>query len=169
MQNTYTYPSGNSKGEGQRITVRIPPELLRIMQVFFDSKRWPYMTFSDMHRHALFNHVEWLDDQGAQESELQYLRAMTIALNAEDARVHFNRVMDKLKDVIEAHVEHGDMDDASRVVNQMLGAIMSMPSGGMRARYEGTVREMYGVLCADAVDIDVVSMVDLDPSKAVEE
>lgn len=168
MQSNYTYPSSNSKGEGLRITVRVPPELVRVMQILFDSKRWPYQTFSDLVRHALFNHVEFLDEQSPQENGFQYLLAMIVALNAEDARVHFVRVMAKMQDVVSAHLEHGDLDDAGRVVNQILGAILAMPPGGMKARYEREIRETYGNLVGDESDIDVVSMVDLDPSKAVD-
>lgn len=165
----FVYPSSNAKGEGSRITVRVPPELHRIMTILFESRRWPYITFADLVRHALFNHVEFLGAEGAETNRLVYLRAMVVALNVEDENVHFNRMVDKTRELVAAHMEHGDIDDASRVVNKMLGSIMSMPSGGMRARYERELRDEYGALCSDAVDIDVVALVDLDPSKAVEE
>lgn len=165
--NNYIYPSANSKGEGTRVTVRIPPELHRMLMIYFDMKKWPYLTFSDEIRHALFRHAEWLDNQDTEEHGMTYLRAMVNMLNTEEQRIQFARVMGKMRDAIEAHVEHGDMDDASRVVTTILGAIKGMPEGGMRDRYEEEIRKEYGELVGEVVEM--VSLVDLDPSKAVEE
>jgi len=149
------------------MTVRIPPELARIISVLFDSKKWPYLTSSDLVRHALFNHVEWLDMQDPEEHGLQYLRAMNDQLTEEECNVQFGRMMNKLHSVIKEHVDHGDMDDATRVVNHILGAIKGMPAGTMKQRYEKEIMGAYGDLAGEV--IEVIRLVDLDPSKAVED
>ena len=167
MNNNYITPSSNAKGEGSRISVRVPPELYRVMDIFFSSKRWPYQTFSDLVRHALFAHVEWLDGQDSEEHGVLYLVAMTRALVDEEMRINFGRMINKLHTIIQEHEDHGEIDDASRVVTQILGVIRGMPDGSMRSRYEKDVREAYGHLAGEIVE--VIKLVDLDPSKAIEE
>jgi hypothetical protein len=165
--NHYITPSSNAKGEGTRISVRVPPELYRLMDIFFSSKRWPYQTFSDLVRHALFNHVEWLDSQDSEEHGVQYLVAMANALVDEEMRTSFRRMLSKLHLIIQEHEEAGEIDDASRVVNQILGVIRGMPDGSMKARYERDVRESYGHLAGEIVE--AIKLVDLDPRKAMED
>jgi len=164
---SYITPSSNSKGEGTRISVRVPPELYRVMDIFFSSKRWPYQTFSDLVRHALFSHIEWLDSQDAEEHGVQYLAAMVNALVDEEMRIGFRRMISKLHAIIAEHEEAGEIDDASRVVNQILGVIRGMPDGSMKARYERDVRSAYGHLAGEI--IEAIRLVDLDPTKAVED
>jgi len=165
-QTNYQYPSSNGQGEGFRIAFRVPPEMGRLAAVLFESKRWPYMTVSDLYRHAMYNHIVWLDEQDPAEHGLQYLQALITQLTEEECNVQFGRMMHKLKSVIQAHVDEGDLDDASRVVTQVIGAIRGMPAGSMRSRYDREIMESWGEYVGEVVEI--VRLVDLDPSKAVE-
>ena len=146
MPEQFIVPSNNHRGASERITFRCLPELKREIEELFYSKRWPYMTISDLMRHSLYRHAEWLASQSPAESNIAYLEALIQDLNREHELVLFQRVVEHLAEIVTEHLNAGDKDDAQRAVGKVLRAVDAMPKGNMRNRYEKQVLGQYGSL-----------------------
>jgi hypothetical protein len=161
MASQFIIPSNNHRGASERIAFRVLPELKRELEELFYSKRWPYMTFSDLCRHGLYRHCEWLAAQSPSEANIPYLEALIQTLNREHELILFQRVVDQLGEIVTEHIDAGNKDDAERSILKVLGAIDSMPQGSMRKKYEEQVLRKFGTV------IGVLDGRPLEPGKIV--
>jgi len=53
-------PGQDDRGASARLTVRIPPAIERELEILVQSRKFPYRTTTDIVRHALYRHSNWL-------------------------------------------------------------------------------------------------------------
>lgn len=174
MAEDFNYPASSGSAQSVPVTFRIPSELHRVLDELFYCRKWPYRTPSDMYRHALHRLADWLVDQAPVQHNMDYIRAMNMALNRESELTAFQEILDKLSAEIQLHKKHGDREDAVRIVKTIMGSIQGMPKGAMRTRYLERVKEEFGYLgeIVELVEVEVgrveqVALVSYDPEDAV--
>lgn len=159
----FNYPPSSSNTQSIPLNFRIPAELHRMLVELFDSKKFPYRTFSDLERHAMFKHVEYLNNHSGARHNINYLQAMVIVLNKESEITDFQQIMDKLRIQVHVYQENGYREDAARIVNIILGTIAGMPDTQSKRMYEERIRGEFGHYAGKIVEAVRVELVSYDP------
>ena len=140
----FNYPSSSSNSQSVPLNFRIPAELHRMLEELFYSKKWPYRVFSDLLRHAVIRHAEFLNNHSGATHNTDYLRAMALVLNKDAEITEFQGVMDKLRIQVHAYQENGFHEDAARIVNTMLSIVRKMPETQSKEMYGKRIRAEFG-------------------------
>jgi hypothetical protein len=170
VREDFNYPPSSSNAQSVPINYRLSAEAHRIFEEIFYSRKFPYRTITDMHRHADHRLITWLNDQSSVKQNVDYLRAMNLSLNKESEYTAFQQIMDKLRIEVHLHLDHGDSEDASRIVNMILATLNGMPDGQMKTRHQARIMGEFGHLSGEIVDgSKVEALVSYDPEDMVEE
>lgn len=148
----FNFPPSSASAQSVPINFRMPAELNRVMDELFYSRKWSYRTPSDMYRHAMIRHAEWLSDQSPNKQNTEYLRAMAAALNKESEMTAFQQIMDQLRAQVHAYMDSGAREDAVRTVATQLGAIDGMPNGPTKTRFRERIHSEFGHLAGEIVE-----------------
>ena len=149
----FNIPPSSANTQSVPVNFRIPAELHRVLEELFYSRKFPYRTISDLERHAMVRHAEWLSQKGMVEANTNFIRAMTLALNKESEMTSFQGILDKLRIEVHHHLENGDTEDATRIISTIVGVINDMPAGQMKTRHMKRVMSEFGHIAGEIVEV----------------
>lgn len=147
MTEQWRVPSQDSKGHSDRVQFRAHPGQLRQAQEIANRPNCPYKTVSDLYRHALKRHLEWLATQeGFQPTVDSQLDAILRILEEEERRAVFEAEIDKADTIIWNRIKSGGEEAAKDIVAEIHREVLKMPEEYWRTRYLNEIRKRWGHL-----------------------
>ena len=117
-----------------------------------------------MHRHADQRLMEWLSNQSTSKHNVDYLKAMNIALQKESEIIEFQKIFDNLRTTVHFYQEAGLREDAGRIVNIITNTVAGMPDTQLRKMYERKIESEFGHYTGQIVEaVKVEMLVSQDP------
>lgn len=131
----FIIPSSNVHDHSVRIQSRVQPAIDRQMQIVLESKAWDYHTKSDILRHAIHRHLEWLTTQKPIPSVMQRVHAMEALLSAEAFSSSFTEIFARVSDQVNQAISLRRTGIAKALIAAMKSQIDKMPDDMWRAEY----------------------------------
>ncbi len=121
----------------------IPPEMDQIMNEIMARPRFCYRTKADIVRDALYHRLSWLCDNSdlGLGDMLRRVKAIDEVLAEEEARVDYERQMEKLGAVVAAISDSPERQ--SEIVSSVADEVRQMPEGYWRNRYLTHLKNRY--------------------------
>ena len=119
-QRDFHNPANDNNGQSVRVVFRCPPQMERALEVIRDNKGLPYETISDVVRHAISRHLDWLHIM-APDLPKHYLVALSAIRELcqdEDMAMQTQQAFDRIQGVIDRHLAAGDTEEAMRLMSQ---------------------------------------------------
>lgn len=164
----------DSRGHGVNITVRVPPQVARLMAQYTSDPRFPYTHVTDFCRHSFLRQLNFLaslPNQGTRSAVGQLLAAETICA-IEETHQQFERMLDRLNNIIQGLVNKGTKeakDKASQLVMKELRYMQETGDPYYQTTFTDRLRAQYADLINNASRSDFMNMsegpVDLDELK----
>lgn len=129
--NAFYTEGSDKKGQGERITIRIPPRVARgISKIVQSGKIPPYETLSDFVRNAIVHQLH-KDSERINDGELRGLVNMITLLNAEISMAREEEDYHQIINYIESHysgyLAQGKIDQAQQYIKERLSRIDDIP------------------------------------------
>lgn len=143
----YRISATDAKGRTERVWVRLPPYLVRLVQTIVAKGPYPWDTPSDAYRFAIYWGLRLLKHNPPQtQTVFAQVQAMNDLMTRELDHIAFRAVFDRARDVLNEYQREGAIDEARRVLGELDGRISSMPDGYWRRKYAETLRQHFGPL-----------------------
>lgn len=143
----YRISATDAKGRTERVWVRLPPYLVRLVQTIVSKGPYPWDTPSDAYRFAIYWGLRLLKHNPPQtQTVFAQVQAMNDILTREADNVAFRAVFDRARDVLNEYQREGALDEARRVLGELDGRINAMPLGYWRTKYGEALRQQFGPL-----------------------
>lgn len=141
----------DAKGRTERVWVRLPPYLVRLVQTIVAKGPYPWETPSDAYRFAIYWGLRLLKHNPPEtQTTFAQVKGMNDILTREMDHIAFRSVFDRMRDVLNEYQREGALDEARRVLAELDGRINSMPPGYWRNKYAETLRQQFGPLMRGA-------------------
>jgi hypothetical protein len=133
-------------GSSARMSCNVPPHIERELDVILQSRRFPYRTMSDIMRHALVRHQQWLHELesempkhilGAMEAVVEVTRDTEMRTRLSDTFASLNRQ-------IEQALGDGDVVEAMRVMTLAKAKVRAVPDTRWRKNWLEQFSRKYG-------------------------
>lgn len=164
----------DSRGHGAMISVRVPPQMARLIAQFTSDSRFPYTHQSDLARHAFLRHLRFLaslPNQGVRSAIGQLMAAETVC-TIEETHQQFERMLDRLNTIIQGLLNKGTKeakDKAARIVMTELRYMQETGDSYYQQTFTERIRAQYADLINHASRTDFGNMsdapVDIDDLK----
>ena len=112
----FLVPSSDSKGHSVSISLRVSRNQARLIQEVLASRKFPYKTISDLARHAVFNHLHWLEDiEPDLTVDLDYMDIPIEAAREEQMHLSFLASVRTVETTINQMLNEGMRDEAKEM------------------------------------------------------
>ena len=126
-------PATNRKGFSDTLSVKVPPEASNLVGAYVESATYPYRNKSELVRHAIVEHLKWLDENcDATNKTKTMLRQFLMSnqlLVQEDILRDFQATFAKMSETVQAHINDGEMGRARVLLHELRGHMDEMPAG----------------------------------------
>lgn len=118
-------PESGEDGQSVTLTVRISPSLATAVQVLMDSGKFPYLTKSDLFRHALDTHVLWLYNLGitVPKDALAAHQLINQTTRKTKESVTLTKSVDTLESEIREQVTQGNITQARQTIGVLISRL----------------------------------------------
>ena len=134
----------DSKGHVERLQIRVPPQMLGMLQKAVVSKLWPYDNYQELVRHAVTRHLEWLYKEEPDCGNLTtQIDMITKTLYDEEMHQIIQATYDKMKVVWARNRKIGGDQGAARnlkLAQEMWGLIKDIDDVFWRTLWEKKFR-----------------------------
>ena len=152
----FIVPPKTKNGSSAPITVKVPEEWLRRSQELVMTRKLRYKTVSDLLRHGLIRHINWLEDITPDVSVWWNFFYATYKLlqSSEELSIAYKN-MDYLSDVVNDFVSKGMTAEARRVVLGYIRTVKKAPDGktGWKQKILDEVETRHGTLIKSGASI----------------
>lgn len=160
----FIVPSNDTKGHSVLFHFRASSLIKRAIQQVIGSRKFPYLTDSDVIRHALVRHLSWLteisDDIPTVRHTLVMLKLEIVRLQRLQEDREFQAYFDLMRQEIQALMSReGGVREAQREVSRALSVIRQMPDGFYRNQYLSQIEREFG----HVLDISLAKREQLGP------
>jgi hypothetical protein len=138
---------GTGPGDTVKESFRIHEGYLAEVQRLVQAGVFPYETWSDLYRHAVVRHVEYLTalEPHMEGSVLYQLRQIDAIVAREQFNLKFMKNIASVANVIRQIIEiPGGKEEIGRMIRQMRKQIMQMDRGFWRSYYETLFMREFG-------------------------
>jgi hypothetical protein len=137
----------DDEGLSDHLQFRCQAGAARFMSSILYSGRFPYGTESDILRHALHRHIEWLKTHpGCPDAPATLLSKLNRMWEEEQSYMAFEDTLRRAGDLINHAMAHGMMRRARRIAKDLLNEVMKMKDSECRGFFEGQIRKHFGNL-----------------------
>jgi hypothetical protein len=146
----FNVPANDTKGHGVLLHFRAPHQFQRSMQVVVASRKFPYTTVSDLIRHALLRHLDWLTEiadiapakslLSVLHTSIDHMRDEEIHREQED---HFARLQSRVDDLM---ATPDGANEARRIIAREIDRVREAPESFYRDRYLGKLERHFGTV-----------------------
>lgn len=144
----FNIPVDDAKGHSVMQSFRFNHRYQRAMQTILASRRFPYLTVSDIIRHAVHRHVDWL-------TEIEHLpAARTLYMMIKIGNERLQREMEdkemlthfsKLQQLVDGLLAMPDgYAEARSIVSRELSMVRQVPQGFFRDQYLAKLMRAFG-------------------------
>ncbi len=128
----FLVPASDAKGHSTPIGTRCTFGTIRKVQELLAVRKFPYKTTSDLLRHALHRHIEWLCELEPElKIDLSYLRIMKDVAATRQMHLEFLSAIRSVEATVDQLVREGMRSEARRTVQEILDALEGHPSAGV--------------------------------------
>ncbi len=132
-ESEFLIPARDARGHYERCWFNIPGGYKRQIHMILNSKKVPYRTESDLHRHALHRHLSWLLDlEGGVPSVMQEIEMANELLRREQFHQETQKLFASLDQIVASYLGEGATDEAKRTLGKVRHLIERMPEGYWR-------------------------------------
>lgn len=143
----YRISPSDSQGRVERIWVRLPPYLIRSVQVLVSKGPYPWETVSDAYRFAIYWGLRLLKNNPPPVVTLfAQTQAINDILTREQDNIQFRAIFEKLNTVVMEYQREGAMGEARRVLAEIDARINQMPAGYWQDKYRKALRDRFGIM-----------------------
>jgi hypothetical protein len=143
----YRISATDAKGRTERVWVRLPPYLVRLVQTIVSKGPYPWDTPSDAYRFAIYWGLRLLKHNPPETvTVFAQVQGMNDILTREQDHIAFRAVFDRARDVLNEYQRENAIDEARRVISELDARINQMPMGYWRSKYAKTLRGQFGPL-----------------------
>lgn len=146
----FIVPANDTKGHSVPIHFRAASSVDRAIKQVVASRRFPYITPSDLMRHAIVRHLEWLTEV----ADLPQCRSMISMMKLEHDHIrremeeatcteHFTLVQQSVRELLS---KPGGKREAQRMVARALSVVRQMPEGFYRDQHLVRLEDEFGHL-----------------------
>lgn len=147
----FIIPANDGKGQSSMVQFRSAHQYQRAMQQVIASQKFPYATVSDLVRHAMVRHLDWLTEivdlpQTRQLVAMMHVVNRRLLHNKMDREVH--DYIDEFREDIRSLIETGPegVSEARKRVAQTLADIQRADAGFYRDRFLARIQSEFGYL-----------------------
>ena len=152
----FIVPAKTKNGTSSPITVKVPEEWLRRAQELVMTRKLRYKTVSDLFRHSLIRHINWLEEITPDVSVWWnfFYATYKIVQASEELSIAYKN-LDYLSDVVNDFVAKGMIAEARRMVLDYIRTIHKSPDGktGWKTKILSEVQARHGDLIKSGASI----------------
>lgn len=164
-RSTYIVPSSDEKGHGMSVTFRMDPRWKRELNIILKSSKFPdYLSISDIIRHALYIHLQYLNTiEKIEKSELCQLRTAVDELIEDEIQQSFNKLLNKLDERVGQLIDLSQPGEARRRIFGVINNLMGMKDGFWKKYFlKKIISKYHGLVTAGEVSLVLKHTVDLE-------
>lgn len=130
-------PAVDSKGHSVREYVRLPPGMSRAIDEILQSGDTPYKTRSDLIRHAVDVHLNYLHGilPHVTKTYTGALKVMAEVVRDDEYRSDTEKLFRTLQERIDKYLEQGDVPEAVRVIGICKRELANIEDSGWKRRF----------------------------------
>lgn len=122
-------PGQDDHGNSVRLTFRCPPIMERELEIIRDNRHLPYKTISDIVRHAVYRHLEWLHMMEPMPEHMISGLAMVMEVCRDaEMRSRVEETFVAMDRIIDQRLQEGDKGEALRLMTETKQKILKMPA-----------------------------------------
>lgn len=143
----YRISPADARGHVERVWVRLPPYLVRLVQTLVSKGPYPWETPSDAYRCAIYWGLRLLKHNPPETMTVfAQVQAMNDILTREADLIAFRAVFDRATDILNEYQREGAIDEARRTLGELDARINQMPEGYWKRKYGAMLRTRFGPL-----------------------
>jgi Arc/MetJ-type ribon-helix-helix transcriptional regulator len=159
--------AADEKGHTERVQIRMPPQMLSKMQKAVNSKIWPYENYQELARHAILQHLKWLERDEPQVGNMSYqIDAMNVSMNEELEFQAMDQMYQKMQSVFKKNLALGGDIAHSRnlkLVSEIWRKICAIDDAYWRALWKDKFRKEYDTVLSSVPDMGLGELEEGDP------
>jgi hypothetical protein len=162
----FTSVARDDKGHSDKLQFRVIPNVSRQVSLVVEKKIFPYESKSDLLRHALHRHLNWLHslskDMGADDqirNTRSMIRVLSEIMKVEESNLHFHGFLDTMTKTISDHIAKGAIGHAKKLVLQSLREVEALGESYWKDIFVNRVKENFKGVLEEA---EVVSFLGLE-------
>jgi hypothetical protein len=140
----FIIPVKDAKGHDAKMWFRCQPGMVRQMDIVLRSRKFPYRTQSDIIRHAVVRHLEWLETLEEIPSVMREVDIIMDILRDDQFHHDFGEMFNILQQRVSSHISTGATSEAKRVLAGIAERVKRMPDGYWKERYEKEIKSRFG-------------------------
>lgn len=140
----FIFHATDKKGHHTTLSrIAIPPEMDQIMNEIMAKPHFSYRTKADIVRDSLYHRLNWLCDNSdlGFGDMLRRIKAIDGVLEEEEARIDYEKQMEKLGTVVAAISDSPERQ--SEIVSSVADEVRQMPEGYWKNRYLTHLKNRY--------------------------
>ncbi len=143
----FVTPSQDTKGHSAKFWFRAPEGLEAQVGIIMAARRFPYKTASDLYRHALVRHLQWLSTlEPEMKSVMSQVQVVLNLMREEQFNLEYQGVFEEVSRTVSRYLAGGHEVEARRVVERCQSEFEAMPEGFWRDQYTGELSRRFGYL-----------------------
>ena len=123
----FQLPSRDNKGHDVNISFRCMTQMAGEVSEIIAARAFNYRTAADLHRHALWRHLQWLKEKAPELRErMSWVEAVVAITQAEEDFIEYEAVTDYLARTVDSLKQRGEegVGEARRLVLQVSNQII---------------------------------------------
>ena len=149
----FVIPASDAQGHSTKVGFRCNHAYVRRIDIIISSKKFPYKTSSDLLRHALHLHLDYLSKLEPEIGvDMASIEVVNEIINAEQERIDFGKSFEKLSLTVQDLLSRGAgaQGEAKRLVLEVSAKVDSMGKGYWRDWYSQEIKNRFGYLLKGA-------------------
>ena len=143
----FVIPASDAQGHSTKVGFRCSHAYMRRIDVIISSKKFPYKTSSDLLRHGLHLHLEYLSKlEPGSGVDMASIEAVNTIINAENERIEFGKSFDKLSLTVQDLLVRAPKGEAKRLILEVLRKVERMEPGPWKDWYQQEIKRRFGHL-----------------------
>lgn len=144
----WSQPGADAKGHSERLSLRVPPQVLLELELLFNHFRdlTSYRSTHDIVRHAVARHIAFLHalEPTMKRTYLGALQAMQMVFVEDRQRTETEATFHDLESRVDIHLNRGDRGEAIRLMYDTKAAIVRTPDTAWKRRWLERFNQKYG-------------------------
>lgn len=138
-------PANAKNRETERLNVRVSPQIQEAILAWIQSGTVPYKTTSELIRHAIARHLEFLARviPDGPTHNLVHLRAAAIKLGHHRTELETEQLITGMDETVRKYQDEGEHSAAAILISQIQSLINSMHETPIKARLSRTILNRY--------------------------
>jgi hypothetical protein len=124
-------------GQSVRLFFRCPPQLERALEVILHARAFPYATVTDIIRHGVIRHAEWLHrlEPAMPRHFLSGLNAINEICRDAEMLSNIQQTFSKVDALIEGYLAKGEILEAQRLLSSARGQMAKLPDSRWKREF----------------------------------